>query len=376
MKPHSPAKNLRSFGLLAWLALAVCAGTPLSNLRAVTVTTATNYAVNLTLPDGNPAGVTSAKTFTTPITSIQSMKVTLEISGGWNGDLYAILQHDSGFVVLLNRAGRTATNSVGYSHPGLGLDAGGAAFTFADTAAFNVHAYGAHAPVFNGNGQLTGSWQPDGRTNSPVSVLDSDPPATALSSFTGLNPNGTWVLYVADLASGDIATWANWGLEITGLVPDRTVTGLVELEQFVGMTRDVTFVATGGTTGEQPLQTNVVTLAFTNNGSGVLYAPYSFLVPANTTNLSAKTAWNLRRRQPVAFSGGVLVADFIGARALPAGDLNGSNRVDVEDYFQLASLWYQRSPVGAAADLDGNGLVDLDDYFLLANRWYVEGDPE
>ena len=32
--------------------------------------------------------------------------MTLNLSGGWNGDLYAYLVHNSGFAVLLNRVGR------------------------------------------------------------------------------------------------------------------------------------------------------------------------------------------------------------------------------------------------------------------------------
>src|SRR5258706_528421 len=35
-------------------------------------------------------------------------------------------------------------------------------------------------------------------------------------AFNGVNPNGEWVLFVADIVSGDIHTLDNWGLEITG----------------------------------------------------------------------------------------------------------------------------------------------------------------
>src|SRR5438093_761494 len=56
----------------------------------------------------------------------------------------------------------------------------------------------------------------DGRTNSPLSVVNTDPRTALLDSFNGLNPNGEWVLFVADLEAGDIHTLDNWGLEITG----------------------------------------------------------------------------------------------------------------------------------------------------------------
>lgn len=53
---------------------------------------------------------------------------------------------------------------------------------------------------------MTGTWQPDGRTNSPGSVLDSQPPDAFLSSFNGLDPNGDWTLFVADVSGGDTHT--------------------------------------------------------------------------------------------------------------------------------------------------------------------------
>src|SRR5262249_11783808 len=42
--------------------------------------------------------------------------------------------------------------------------------------------------------------------------------AAMLSSFNGLNPNGEWVLFVADMEAGNVYTVDNWGLEITGYV--------------------------------------------------------------------------------------------------------------------------------------------------------------
>ena len=76
---------------------------------------------------------------------------------------------------------------------------------------------------------MTGTWQPDGRTNSPGSVLDSHTPDAFLSSFNGLDPNGDWTLFVADVSGGDTHTLVNWGLEATGPIPEPGTTTLLAL---------------------------------------------------------------------------------------------------------------------------------------------------
>src|SRR4030095_2852575 len=40
-----------------------------------------------------------------------------------------------------------------------------------------------------------------------------------LSSFNGLNPNGEWTLFLADLSPLDTSTLVSWGLELCGLPP-------------------------------------------------------------------------------------------------------------------------------------------------------------
>ena len=154
------------------------------------------------------------------------------------------------------------------------------------------------------------------------------------------------------------------------------VTGRVALDGYLGLapenvgTRSVTFVAK--TADGIQVGTWTLPLNFTN---GV--APYTLpSVLGTVTNLSAKTAWNLRKRLPVLFTGGSATVDFTGASQLPAGDLDGSNSVGLPDYYALVALWYQPAPAGAAADIDGNGVVDVDDYFLLSSRWLDTGDVE
>jgi hypothetical protein len=193
--------------------------------------------------------------------------------------------------------------------------------------------------------------------------------AVAQTYLTTTYTAGAWNKGVPGLALGESAFFN------LGPVPSYTITGLVELEEFTGIRRDVTFVVTGGAApGNTPLRTNVVSLEFTNPGSAhARQAAYALTVPANTSHLSARTDWNLRRRLDVVFTNNATVIHFTGDRRLRAGDLDGSNTVDLGDYSALAGAWYTANP---AADLDGNGRVDWDDYFLLAHRWQQGGDPE
>src|SRR5712675_1895402 len=89
----------------------------------------TNFSINAAIPDADESGFSSTKSvnglFTDlPLnntTVITDIRVTLNISGGYNGDLYGYLVHDSGFAVLLNRVGVASTNGFGYSTTGFNV---------------------------------------------------------------------------------------------------------------------------------------------------------------------------------------------------------------------------------------------------------------
>ena len=220
------------------LALALATGLTAS----AQTTTLTNFPVGMMIPDDSPAGLASAKIVSTPITYLTGLKVTLKVSGTFNGDLYCYLTHGSGHTVLLNRVGRRSSSSLGYSDSGLDVKF--------DDAATNgdIHVY---RLTLNGNnttplsGALTNVWAPDARTNSPYSVLDTDPRAAFLSSFNGSDPNGQWVLFIADAEGGDISILDNWGLELTGYsAPSITTTTAVSTSENPALPTDnVTFTA-------------------------------------------------------------------------------------------------------------------------------------
>ena len=189
--------KLKSFPLIV-LALA---GSPCLVTAATTVVYSKTAA--LEIPDGDASGLASqiAVTSTDLVTSVT---LTLVTSSGWNGDLYAYLEHRGVISVLLNRAGLTAGNSAGAASNGMNV-------TFSDAATVDVHTglsntYGA---------QATGTFQPDGRAADPDEVLDSSPRTLSFSGFTGQVASGDWTLFIADVAGGDTATLDSWSLSLT-----------------------------------------------------------------------------------------------------------------------------------------------------------------
>ncbi|HOX56451.1 MAG TPA: PEP-CTERM sorting domain-containing protein [Candidatus Paceibacterota bacterium] len=167
-----------------------------------------------TIPDGNPAGWSATVDVSGLGTSITpgSISVNLNISGGYNGDLYAYLSYGGVLLPLLNRVGVHTGDAFGYGDTGFNV-------TLSDSGANNVHFYGNYSPSFNGSGQLTGTWDPDGRTISPLSTPDKFDAAgtVTFANFESLNPNGTWTIFFADLSSGEESTLVSWDLNINGV---------------------------------------------------------------------------------------------------------------------------------------------------------------
>lgn len=186
--------------LLPLVALALTAS---SGLVSAATTLVHPKAVGTEIPDDDASGLVSqiAVSSTELITGLQ---VTLVTSGGWNGDLYAYLEHNGVISVLLNRAGVTSSNSAGASSSGMNV-------TFADTALEDVHS--GLSDVFEE--LATGTYQPDGRYVDPGVVLDSSPRTLFLSGFTGQLAGGDWTLFIADLSSAETATLDSWSLALT-----------------------------------------------------------------------------------------------------------------------------------------------------------------
>ena len=175
-----------------------------------------SFANSGLIPDGSPSGTAGTATTSGFRPSLSDISVTLNILGGYNGDLYAGLSYGGVLVPLLNRVGVTSGDGFGYGDTGFSV-------TFSSAGANDVHSYGSHSPSFNGDGQLTGTWQPDGRAIDPQSSPSSFDSASRVGfeSFDGMNPNGTWTLFLADLSMGEQSTVVSWSLAITA-IPEPT----------------------------------------------------------------------------------------------------------------------------------------------------------
>ena len=181
-----------------------------SAASAATINTPT-FNVNTIIPDNDASGLADHRSVSAPgLTEIQSVTVMLTITGGWNGDLYAHLVHETGFSVLLNRPGRTSSNPDGAASSGMSVSLLGSSAT-------DVHL---GLPLTGTD--VAGTFQPDARTEDPLLVTDTSPRSAFLSSFTGLDPNGTWTLFVADQSPGAVSTLESWSLSITA-VPEPSV---------------------------------------------------------------------------------------------------------------------------------------------------------
>jgi hypothetical protein len=146
------------------------------------------------IPEGNPVPTPFGQTFSgLPSGPITSVEVDLDITGGYNGGLYAYLtlQEANGATateVLLNQIGTTASTPLGSSGQGMNV-------TLSDAGTVNGSIHGAA-------GVPTGVWLPDSAY-------------TLSGTFGGLTANGTWTLSVADLLNGGGAsTLGSWGLRV------------------------------------------------------------------------------------------------------------------------------------------------------------------
>jgi hypothetical protein len=167
-------------------------------------------------------GVYSTISLTGQTDLVGTLRVFLEVSGDYNGDLYFFLTHDSQMAVLLNRVGRTAGNPLGYGDAGLNV-------TFEDLAAGGeIHRYrqllsGSDTQALSG--PLTGTWAPDGRPVSPGVVTEASSRTAGLSVFGGGSADGDWTLFATDYETGGTHRLERWGLEFIP-VPEPVGTGV------------------------------------------------------------------------------------------------------------------------------------------------------
>jgi subtilisin-like proprotein convertase family protein len=178
-----------------------------------------------TIPDYNPVGLTETFTAVGVVGGITNIEVSLDLSGGFNGDLYAYLAGPQGqLAVLLNRPGVTGSNPYGSGDAGFNI-------TLSELGTVNVHDYTANPTSYTlVSGQVTGTFLPDGRNIDPLTAggtLFGTSTANNLSLFNGTAADGTWTLFIADLAPGGGPVTLNSALLTIMTAPEPQTWGML-----------------------------------------------------------------------------------------------------------------------------------------------------
>jgi hypothetical protein len=153
----------------------------------------TGFANGGLIPDGNLSGWSDTRSVSTmPAGTFVGLTVDLQLTGGWNGDLYAYLVHSTGFSVLLDRVGMGEPDVGAFGYGDAGMNVNLAA------SGTSIHQYGGNSTF---TGAPTGTWMTDNTSGS-------------LASFLSTSPNGTWSLFIADLSVDGVTSIQNWGLQM------------------------------------------------------------------------------------------------------------------------------------------------------------------
>lgn len=182
-------------------------------------------------------------------------------------------------------------------------------------------------------------------------------------------PNGIYhVTFTVTDRSGNVASEVLGAIEINRNEVEVTV----QLEGLVSgpVTREVVFVLTDA--GGNVLETRTESLTFVG-GLGTLTLA---AVSAGAQHLSAKAAWNLRRRLALEFDGtGQAAVSFTNAARLLGGDLTGGNTIGTIDFAILRNYFNRNDPEALVADITGSGTVGTIDYAILRTNFNLAGDP-
>jgi subtilisin-like proprotein convertase family protein len=129
----------------------------------------------------------------------QIASVSIDINHTWTGDVGILLVAPNGvFIDLTSSNGGAADNWTNC--------------TFSDNTA--------NPFITSGFPPYSGTWRPEGRAttlNFPYSNANPLGTATFLNTFTGVNADGQWTLYVNDFVSGDIGVINSWSITFVNL---------------------------------------------------------------------------------------------------------------------------------------------------------------
>jgi len=161
--------------------------------------------LNTPILDADPTGISSTINVSGLLPTIIDVNVTISVSGGFNGDLYAYLTYNGILVPLLNRVGTGSGDIIQqiYGYSTAGFDN----VRLADVGSVNIH--DAITP-----GASPTSYHPDGGN---------------LAAYNYSDPNGVWTIFFADMASSggsSTSTLVSWSLDVTA-VPEPVTVALV-----------------------------------------------------------------------------------------------------------------------------------------------------
>jgi hypothetical protein len=210
----------RSRRFIALGILSLCVSSSYGEYSPTTNTFSSTFTNALVVPDNSTLGVTDEIYVVAPPLRIIDVTVSLEFSSPdlydppFNGDYYVYLQHsfdsDNRMAVLLNRVGMlSVTNGFGYGDTGFDINL--------MSSGKDVHYYRDNNPSYDQNGRLVGNWEADGRLTTPPE--EGHPREFGLDDFYGMNANGIWTLFAADLNEGGVGQIDSWSLTVT-VVPE------------------------------------------------------------------------------------------------------------------------------------------------------------
>ena len=196
-----------------------------ASLAQATIYTNDSPTTTGLIPDGNPVGIVSTISLNTDgdTSAINGVQVTLNISGGFNGDLYGYLVNPNGDLsVLLNRVGTGSGSAIqsafGYSDAGMNVVLSDVGMPLAGSLAGAIHTY----QTVGGYDITSGitAWSPD-NLNGNFSAL-----------YNG-SGNGTWTLFLADFTVGNQSQLVSWGLTVS-MVPEPSTWSLIGICTLLG----------------------------------------------------------------------------------------------------------------------------------------------
>ncbi len=186
--------------------VAMCLGDAAVKLKSSSsTTTVVNFAsgpISIAVPDNTANGVNATLNVAgiPANATISRVRVTLNMTHTWNGDMIFNLKAPNNNILALDKY-LTGTGGAG------------ATSGFVNTVISSAGA----AALSSGSNPYTGTFRADALLNVPFFVVDPTGYVANVTTWPSLYsvPNGTWTLAMADGGPADLGTLTNWSIEIT-----------------------------------------------------------------------------------------------------------------------------------------------------------------